>query len=207
MKDNELQSIWKGNIDKQVQCFSKEELDNMLQLKAKNKIQNFYSIKSTLIILGVIILFLAKTTFDHLGDALLVINNLLLLLCAVWGICVAIYYYNKMMNFEAEQPLKKWLEYRINILNKNSKYLYSYYFTFPVFILLANIAVTVFFDNLSFSEIVSSANFMSKSITNVIVSIVIAHFLRKYMLKQYTEIINNLEDLSKEITEKENEQS
>lgn len=207
MKDNELQSIWKGNIDKQVQCFSKEELDNMLQLKAKNKIQNFYSIKSTLIILGVIILFLAKTTFDHLGDALLVINNLLLLLCAVWGICVAIYYYNRMMNFEAEQPLKKWLEYRINILNKNSKYLYSYYFTFPVFILLANIAVTAFFDNLSFSEIVSSANFISKSIRDVIVSIVIAHFLRKYMLIQYTEIINNLEDLSKEITEKENEQS
>jgi len=201
MKDNELHSIWKGNIESQIHSFSQDELNSMLLSKAKSKIHSFYSIKSNLIVLGVVIIFLAKITVDHLGDTLLIINNLVLLLSGVWGFGLGIYSYNRIMNYDTGQSLKSWLEYRINSLKKASQYLYSYYFTFPFFILLANIAVSAFWDNLSFIEVISASGFISKSIANIVVCIIAAHFLRKYMLKKYTGVINNLENIYNQIEE------
>lgn len=205
MKDNELHSIWKKNIDKQIGNFSEQELDNMLVSKAKSGMRSFYSIKSSAVILGIVIIFLAKITYDHFGDTLLIINNVFLIGSAFWGLGLGFYSYNKMMDYDAEKPLKNWLEYRINALRKASRYLYTYYFLFPVFIIFSNIAVSAFFDNLSFTEVVSSSDFIFKSVFNIIGSIIAAYFLKKYMQKKYNGIIDKLEGLYKEIQERESE--
>lgn len=205
MKDNELQSIWKGNIDKQIQPFSKEELDTMLLLKVKARIRKFYPLKSSVIVIAIVILFLTKISFDRLNDILLVINNLVLILSGGLGVCLSMYSYNKMLEYDTDQPLKEWLEYRIKALKKASKFKPVLYVLFPLFVVLSGIATTSLFDNLSFHEIISSSSFISKSISYIIGSLFAAYILNKYSDRKYKNILEDLNSLYKEVIEKEEE--
>ncbi|MDR2955312.1 MAG: hypothetical protein LBV43_09545 [Prevotella sp.] len=203
METNDLKYIWKRNIEKQIQSFSKDELDNMLLLRAKKKINKFYSIKTNVLILVIVILFLAIITVKHPDDILLIINNLFLIISAMTGLGLNLYSYNKIMNYNVVQPLKDWLQYRIEAFIKASKRLYAYYITFPPFLILANIATSSFFENLSFTEVVSSLAFPVKCLTHIVAGIIAAYFLKKYMQKQYSKTITNLQKLYKEISENE----
>lgn len=207
METRDLENIWKGSIEKEIQSFSQEELNNMLLSEAKKGLKKFYSIKSNSIILGIVILFLIIITVGRLDDTYLLINNLFILLSAITGLTLNLYSYSKIMNYDAGQPIKEWLKYRIDVLSNATKRFNAYYFTFPLFVVLCNIAVLSFWDDLSFIEVVSSSAFPSKMVSYVIASIVAAYFLKRYMQKYYKDAIENLQKVYDEIAKKESELS
>lgn len=118
MKENEIKEIWKLGVDSKIKPYSNTELNEIVIRSARKSMKAIQlGGISQLIVIGVIIyLILVLVLRDNsIEMKLLDLAGLLILF-----VCAVLWKHSdyKMNKFKYDTPIKEWLEYRINELNK-----------------------------------------------------------------------------------------
>jgi hypothetical protein len=194
MENKELQKIWK-NIDTEISQKSKEELNLLLTSKTKQTINKYLAIISIdiLVCIGLMI-YLTITTLNRKDDFIYQINNLTLGIVAITSLLMGIFSWYKLQNNKYNQPLKIWLEVRINILSKwlTGRFSRLYLLLIPFLYLLTILSIHVYFENKSFIEVFN----ISESTIGLIVGTPIGLFFSYYVVRKIRKYqLRNLEFL------------
>ena len=118
MKENEIKEIWKLGVDSKIKPYSNTEL-NEIVIRSARKSMKAIQLGGIfqLIVIGVIIyLILVLVLRDNsIEMKFLDLAGLLILF-----VCAVLWKHSdyKMNKFKYDTPIKEWLEYRINELNK-----------------------------------------------------------------------------------------
>ncbi len=194
MEYKELKDIW-NNIDSKINPKSKDELNQLLTAKTRKTINRFIYIisLSVLICIGLLV-FLIITTLNRQGDMLYMINNLTLGVITIISFLSLLLSWYKLQNNKYNQPLKDWLEERINLLSGwfTGPYSKLYLFTIPILFILIVLSIHVYFENQSFIDVMKTEESIIGLIAGASIGLYVSYFLagkiRKYHLK-------NLENL------------
>ena len=194
MENNELQKIWK-TIDTEINQKSMDELNLLLASKAKQAINKFLIIMSTsiLICLGLLI-FLAITSLNRQNDLIYLVNNATLGIVIIISLISGLLSWYKLHNNKYNQPLKNWLEERINLLSKwlKGKFSKLYIFLIPFLYVLIVLSIHVYFENKPFIKVLTTEESIIGLIVAAPIGLFVSYFgvrkIRKYQL-------NNLEFL------------
>jgi hypothetical protein len=194
MENNELQKIWK-NVDIEINEKSKDELNLLLTSKAKQTINKFLFIISisTLICLGLLI-YLTITSLNRQDDVIYIVNNIILGVVAMISLFSGLRSWNKLHNNKYHQPLKNWLEVRINLLSKwlTGSFSKLYILLVPFLCILTVLSIHVYFENKLFIEVLKN----DESIIGLIVGTLMGLFISFYgAIKIRKHQLQNLEFL------------
>lgn len=194
MENNELQKIWK-TIDTEINQKTIDELNLLLTSKTKQTINKFLIILSISILISVgLLIFLAITSLNRLNDLIYLINNVTLGIVAIISLVSGLWSWFKIQNNKYNQPLKNWLESRINLLSKwlTGKFSKLYLFLIPVLYVLTVLSIHVYFENKSFIEVLNTEESIIGLLVGAPIGLFVSYFgagkIRKYQL-------NNLEFL------------
>jgi len=194
MENNELQKIWK-TIDTEINQKSKHELDLLLISKTKQTINNFLAIVgiSIFVCIGLII-YLAITSFNRQNDLIYLINNVTLGIVTIISLISGLLSWYKLQNSRYNQPLKNWLEEKIDLLSRGLTGRLSklYMFLIPFLYVLIVLSIHVYFENKSFIDVLNTEESIIGLIVGAPIGLFVSYFgvrkIRKYQL-------NNLEFL------------
>jgi len=194
MENNELQKIWK-TIDTEINQKSKHELDLLLISKTKQTINNFLAIVgiSIFVCIGLII-YLAITSFNRQNDLIYLINNVTLGIVTIISLISGLLSWYKLQNSKYNQPLKNWLEEKIDLLSRGLTGRLSklYMFLIPFLYVLIVLSIHVYFENKSFIDVLNTEESIIGLIVGAPIGLFVSYFgvrkIRKYQL-------NNLEFL------------
>lgn len=194
MENNELQKIWK-TIDTEINQKSKHELDLLLISKTKQTINNFLAIVgiSIFVCIGLII-YLAITSFNRQNDLIYLINNVTLGIVTIISLISGLLSWYKLQNNRYNQPLKNWLEEKIDLLSRGLTGRLSklYMFLIPFLYVLIVLSIHVYFENKSFIDVLNTEESIIGLIVGAPIGLFVSYFgvrkIRKYQL-------NNLEFL------------
>lgn len=194
MENNELQKIWK-TLDTEINHVSKEELNLLLLSKTKQIINKFLIIMSVsiLVCLGLLI-YLTITSLNRQNDLLYIINNATLGIVTIISLITGLLSWYKIKNNIYNQPLKNWLEVRINFLSKwlTGRFSKLYIFLIPFLYVLTVLSIHVYFENKSFIEVFKT----EESVVGLIVAAPIGLFVSYFALRKIRKYqLNNLDFL------------
>ncbi len=178
MENNELQNIW-NNSDSGINLKSKEELNLLLIAKTRKTVNKFlYVIGFSVVVCAGLIVFLILTALNRKEDVIYQVNNLVLGLITVTALLSSLYGWYVLQNNRYNQPLKSWLEERINSLTESLTGRFSklYLILIPVLYILIFLSITVYFDHKPFTEVLKT----EESIAGIIVSVPIGLFVSYY---------------------------
>ena len=194
MENNELQKIWK-TIDTEINQNSKDELNLLLTSKTKQTINKFLVIMSISILVCIgLLIYLTITSLNRQNDLIYLINNVTLGIVTIISLLSGLLSWYKIQNNKFNQPLKNWLEARINHLDKGLTGRFSklYLFLIPFLCVLTVLSIHVYFENKLFTEVLKAEESIIGLIVGIPIGIFVAYFavrkIRKYQL-------NNLEFL------------
>jgi len=194
MENNELQKIWK-NLDTETYQKSKDELNLLLTSKTKQTINKFVIIIITSIIISAgLMVWIIITSLNRQDDLIYLINNLTLGIVTIISFISGLFSWYKLQNYKYSQPLKNWLEVRINLLSKwlTGIFSKSYIFLIPFLYLLIVLSIHVYFENKPFIEVLNT----EESIIGLIVGIPIGLFVSYYSARKIRKYqLHNLEFL------------
>lgn len=194
MVNNELQKIWK-NVNAEVNHKSKDELNLLLTSKTKQTINKFLIILSISIIICIgLLVYLIITSLNRQDDLIYLINNVTLGVVIIISLYSGLFSLYKLQNNKYNQPLRNWLEVRINLLSKwlTGRFSRSYIFIIPFLYLLTVLSIHVYFENKSFVEVLNT----EESIIGLIVGIPIGLFVSYYAVRKIRKYqLHNLEFL------------
>jgi hypothetical protein len=189
MENNELQNIWK-DIDSEINLKSKDELNLLLTAKTKKTINKFlYVIGISIFVCVGLIIFLIITASNRKNDILYQINNLTLCLVTIIALISSLHEWYKMQNTRYNQPLKSWLEERINSITKKLTGRFSklYLFLIPILYVLITLSIHVYFENKSFIEVLKTEESVIGLIIGAPIGLFVSYLgatkIRKYYLK------------------------
>lgn len=194
MENIELQKLWK-NIDTEIKQKSKDELNLLLSSKTKQTINKFLLIMcvSILVCVGLLV-YLTITALNRPDDLIYLINNVTLGVVTIISLFSGLFSWYQLQNYKYNQPLKDWLEVRINLLSKwlTGRFSKSYIFLIPFLYLLTVLSIHVYFENKSFIEVLNT----EESIVGLIVGIPIGLFVSYYGARKIRKYqLQNLEFL------------
>jgi hypothetical protein len=194
MENNELQKIWK-TIDTEINQKTINELNLLLTSKTKQTINKFLIIMSISILICVgLLIFLVITSLNRQNDLIYIINNLALGIVTTISLITGLLSWYKIQNNKYNQPLKNWLESRINLLSKwlNGKFSKLYLFLIPLLYVLTVLSIHVYFENKSFIDVLNTEESIIGLIVGAPIGLFVSYLgarkIRKYQL-------NNLEFL------------
>jgi hypothetical protein len=194
MENNELQKIWK-NVYAEFNQKSKDELNLLLTSKAKQTINKFLVIMSISILVCVgLLVYLIITSLNRPDDLIYLINNVTLGIVTIISLFSGLFSWYQLQNYKYNQPLRNWLEVRINLLSKwlTGRFSKSYIFLIPFLYLLTVLSIHVYFENKSFIEVLNT----EESIIGLIVGIPIGLFVSYYAVRKIRKYqLHNLEFL------------
>jgi hypothetical protein len=195
MKTNELQSLWKGNIDSYISDCSKEEIKSILINKSRSYIRGLYSLEILSMICGIFGFFLVVASIAHKSDMLYVINNIILIAILAFSLISSIWSYKKMKNCNADEPLKMWLKKRIYYIEASQHFYITKCIILPIILVMANISTLVYLKSSTFSKMIVSPTFFISLFISLIMIIPIVYFGEKRRKKSGDNIINNLKEI------------
>jgi len=194
MENNELQKIWK-NVDAEINQKSKYELSLLLTSKAKQTINKFVVIISISILASLgLLIYLAITSLNRQEDLIYLINNLTLGVITFISLFSGLLSWYKLQNNKYNQPLKNWLEVRINMLSKwlTGRFSRVYIYLIPFLYILTVLSIHVYFENKLFIEVLKT----EESIFGLIIATPIGLFVSYFTVKRIRSYqLHNLEFL------------
>jgi len=194
MENNELQKIWK-TIDTEINQKSKEELNLLLISKTKQTINKFLVIMCTSILICVgLLIYLIVTSLNRQDDLIYLINNVTLGIVTIISLISGLLSWYKLQSNKYNQPLKNWLEDRINIISKwlTGRFCKLYVLLIPFLYILTVLSIHVYFEDKPFIEVLKA----EESIIGLIVAAPIGLFVSYYVARKIREYqLNNLEFL------------
>jgi hypothetical protein len=189
METDELQKIWK-NVDTEINQKSKDELNLLLASVTRHTINKFLFITSFGILSGLgLLVFLMITSINRQYDLYYLMNNIILGIIAIISVLSGLMSWYKLQNNEYNQPLKGWLEVRINHLSKllTGKFNKLYILLIPVIYILTILSIHVYFENKPFIEVLHTEESISGLIAGTIIGLLVSNFaankIRRYELK------------------------
>ena len=141
-----------------------------------------------------LLVFLIITTLNRPDDFIYLINNITLGVVTIVSLILSLISWKQLQNYKYDQPLKNWLEVRVNLLSKwlTGKFSNSYIFLIPFLYLLTVLSIHVYFENKSFIEVLNT----EESIIGLIVGIPIGLFVSFYTVRKIRKYqLHNLEFL------------
>jgi len=194
MENNELQKIWK-NVDAEINQKSKYELSLLLTSKAKQTINKFVVIISISILASLgLLIYLAITSLNRQEDWIYLINNLTLGVITFISLFSGLLSWYKLQNNKYNQPLRNWLEVRINMLSKwlTGRFSRVYIYLIPFLYILTVLSIHVYFENKLFIEVLKT----EESIFGLIIATPIGLFVSYFTVKRIRSYqLHNLEFL------------
>lgn len=194
MENNELQKIWK-NIDTEINQKSTDELNLLLTSKTKQTINKFLVIIGFSIFVCVgLLVYLTITALNRPDDLIYLINNVTLGIVTMLSLFSGLFSWYQLQNNKYNQPLKNWLEVRINLLSKwlTGSFSKVYIILIPFLYLLTVLSIHVYFENKSFIEVLNT----EESIVGLIFGIPIGLFVSYYAVRKIRKYqLHNLEFL------------
>jgi hypothetical protein len=194
MENNELQKIWK-NIDTEINQKSTDELNLLLSSKTKQTINKFLVIIGFSIFVCVgLLVYLTITALNRPDDLIYLINNVTLGIVTMLSLFSGLFSWYQLQNNKYNQPLKNWLEVRINLLSKwlSGRFSKVYIILIPFLYLLTVLSIHVYFENKSFIEVLHT----EESIVGLIFGIPIGLFVSYYAVRKIRKYqLHNLEFL------------
>jgi len=197
METNELQNIWK-NIDAEINLKSKDDLNLLFIAKTKRTINKFlYVISVSIFVCVGLIVFLIITALNRKTDVFYQINNLTLCLVAIIALISSLHEWYKMQNNRYNQPLKSWLEERINSLSKELTGRFSklYLFLIPILYVLITLSIHVYFENKSFIEVLKTEESVVGLIVGAPIGLFVSYFAAKKIRKYHLKNLEYLKEL------------
>jgi hypothetical protein len=194
MENDELQKIWK-NVDSEINQKTKDELNLLLTSKTKQTLNKFLVIISISILVSLgLLIYLTITSLNRQNDLIYLTNNITLGMITITSLISGLWSWYKFQNNKYNQPLKNWLEIRINILTKwlTGKYSKLYLFIIPLLYVLIVLSIHVYFENKPFIDVLKT----EESIIGLIVGAPIGLFVSYYAARKIRKIqLQNLEFL------------
>jgi hypothetical protein len=194
MENNELQKIWK-TVDTEINQKSKEELNLLLTSKTKQIINKFLVTMSISIFICIgLLIYLTITSLNRQNDLIYLINNATLGIVTIISLVSGLLSWYKLQNNRYNQPLKNWLEDRINLLTKwlTGKLSKLYLFLIPFLYVLIVLSIHVYYENKSFIDVLNTEESIIGLIVGAPIGLFVSYLgarkIRKYQL-------NNLEFL------------
>jgi hypothetical protein len=188
MENNELQNIWKS-LDHEINQKSITELNLLLTSKTRQTINKFLVIMgiSILVCIGLLI-FLAITSFNRQTDLIYIINNATLGILTLISLISGLLLWYRVQNNKYNQPLKNWLEAKINLLSRllTGRFSKLYLILIPVLYVLTVLSIHVYFENKSFLEVLQTEESITGLIVGAPIGLFVSYFavrkIRKYQL-------------------------
>jgi hypothetical protein len=197
MENNELQKIWKS-IDTEINQKSKDELNLLLTSKTKQTMNKFLAITgiSVLICIGLLI-FLTITSLNRQNDLIYLINNITLGAVTTISLISGLLAWYKIQNYKYNQPLKNWLESRINHLSKGLTGRYSklYLFLIPFLYILTVLSIHVYFENKLFIDVLKTEESIIGLLVGAPIGLFVSYFAAKKIRKYQVQNLEFLKDL------------
>jgi hypothetical protein len=197
MENNELQNAWK-NIDAKINRKTTDELDHYLTYKCRKTMNKFIFILSIDIVTAIgLIAFLIFTSFNHQGDLIYQINNLILGLVTLSALVISFLSLKKLQGNRFNLPLKELLEQRIKLLSAwlLGKYSKLYIVLIPVLVAMIMVSIHVYYEYKTFLEVMRNAESIYGMVAGFTIGLFVSFFavrkIRKYQLKNL-EFLNDL---------------
>lgn len=188
MENNELQKIWK-TIDSGINQKSKEELNLLLSSKTRQTINKFLVIMSISILVCVgLLIYLTITSLNRQNDLIYLMNNVTLGIVTIISLISGLLSWYKIQNNKYNQPLRNWLEERINLLSKwlTGRFSKLYLFLIPLLYVLTVLSIHVYFENKSFIEVLNTEESIIGLIVGAPIGLFVSYFgarkIRKYQI-------------------------
>jgi len=137
---------------------------------------------------------LAITSFNRQNDLIYLINNVTLGIVTIISLISGLLSWYKLQNSKYNQPLKNWLEEKIDLLSRGLTGRLSklYMFLIPFLYVLIVLSIHVYFENKSFIDVLNTEESIIGLIVGAPIGLFVSYFgvrkIRKYQL-------NNLEFL------------
>jgi hypothetical protein len=197
MENNEIENTWK-NIDSEINLKSKDDLNLLLISRTRKTINKFlYVIGFSIFVCAGLIVFLIITSLNRKDDILYLVNNITLCLITIIALISSLSEWYKMQNNRYNQPLKSWLEERINLLSKELTGRYSKLnlFFIPVIYILTLLSIHVYFQNKSFIEVFKSEESIIGLIVGFPIGLFVSYFVANKIRKYYLRNLQYLKEL------------
>ena len=197
MENTELQKIWKS-IDTEINQKSKVELNLLLESKANQTINKFIVTTCISIIVSIgLIIYLTITSLNRQNDMIYLINNITLGLITVVSLFSGLLSWRKMQNNRFNQPLKDWLNERINLLSKwlTGRFSKLYLFLIPLLYVLTVLSIHVYFENKSFIDVIKTGDSVIGLLVGAPIGLFISYFSVKKIRKNQLKNLEFLKDL------------
>jgi len=201
MENNELQKIWK-TIDTEINQKSKDELNLLLTSKTKQTINKFLVIMSISILICIgLLIFLTITSLNRQKDLIYLINNAVLGIVTIISLISGLLAWYKLQNKRYNQPLKNWLEERINILSKwlTGRLSKLYMFLIPFLYVLIVLSIHVYFENKSFIDVLNTEESIIGLIVGTPIGLFVSYFVTRKIRKYQLNNLEFLKDLHRRI--------
>lgn len=190
MENSELQSIWKS-FDTDTQQKSIAELNLLLTSKTRQTINKFRAILGVSIFVCVgLLVYLTITSLNRLNDPIYLANNIVLGVITIVSLVSGLWSWYKLQNNSYHQPLKNWLEARIELLSGwlTGRFSKLYLFLIPFLYTLIVFSIHVYFENKPFMEVLHTEESVVGLIVAAPIGLFVAYYgarrIRKYQLQQ-----------------------
>jgi hypothetical protein len=197
MENIELQRIWKA-IDTEINQKSMDELYLLLKSKSRQTINKFLVIMSiSILVCFGLLVYLTIASLNRQNDLIYLMNNATLGIATIISFISGLLSWHKIHNNRYDQPLKNWLEERINLLSKwlTGKCSNLYLFLIPLLYILTVLSIHVYFENKSFIEVLHTEESLFGLIAGAPIGLFFSYFaarkIRKYQ-KHHLEFLKDL---------------
>ena len=190
MENSELQSIWRS-LDTDKQQKSIEELNLLLTSKTRQTINNFRAILGvSIFVCAGLLIYLTITSLNRPNDPIYLVNNAALGVVTIVSLVTGLVSWRKLQYNGYHQPLKNWLEERIELLSRwlTGRFSKLYLFLIPLLYLLIVLSIHVYFENKSFMEVLHTEESLIGLIVAAPIGLFVSYYcarrIRKYQLQQ-----------------------
>jgi len=198
MDTNELKNIWKSQTSSNIRNYSPSELENIVVNAARKSMKAFRpNIPFRIVVYLVVLFVIWKIVAGHnsTGTNLVYFAALLILIVSYILGARSVY---KLNQFKPETPVKEWMKYRLDEIEKSVKINSKYdFFIFGGSFLLGYVFFLMF-------QILANASFNWISVLVFIGLFFYVLIVRHFYLKKINRILEEIRALYKQLDEGEN---
>lgn len=193
METNDIKNIWKVGVEKDINPYSEEELSEMIVRSATKSIKAIYpgTIFRLIVISIVCFLILTLLLKEQSIEKIFVDLFALIILSVAYFLWERSAY--KMKKYNNGKPIKVWLEYRINEIEKGVKFNNKYNWVIYGCSFLSAMFFYVLY------QVVSDSNPSVLTVISIPLGILIYLLIvRRSLNKNYQKVLHELKDLCKQ---------
>ena len=195
MENNNLKNTWKSEIGKCIKCYSDEELRNMVVKSARKSMKSIQPSVILWIVIAVVTIFLVwSIVFGNETSSIKMVYFTALLILSV-ACFMVVYSARKLNRHKMDTPIKEWLKYRIDEIEKSCNFMVKYdFFIFGGSFLVGYTIFLVF-------QILRDIHFNWISVIIFIAMFIYGAIGRHFQMKNYNKTLQQLKELYKQLEE------